>query len=243
LNLLALPANQRAGGDRRLGGGYRVSFDAGTADRLRRVADDQNATLFSVLFAAYLLALSRFSTGHDVSCAVISSGRDLAELQNTVGFFVNAVPFVTAIHADDAFGDSVRRIHGEVVDALGHQHFPLEVLFEELKMKYPDIPVAFNMLNLSDDSRQSEMAETQAGHSPDVVYAKFDIEVYMTEYKNGIGAYWIYRQTCFSPDLFADFVAEFEKIVRFFAAAPDRTYRAYRQLGKKRSLRRGQESA
>jgi hypothetical protein len=62
---------------------------------LRALTDSTNATLFVALVAAWALTLARSSGTDDVVVGTPVAGRRRAELENSVGFFVNTVPPVS----------------------------------------------------------------------------------------------------------------------------------------------------
>src|SRR5207302_207955 len=67
------------------------SLPADTTRRLREIARTGNATLFMVLTAACQLLLSRWSGQSDIATGTVVSGRERAELDGLIGFFVNTI--------------------------------------------------------------------------------------------------------------------------------------------------------
>jgi non-ribosomal peptide synthetase component F len=197
-----------------------------------------------VLLSAYVLALSRFAVNEkkEVVCSVINSGRERAALHSIVGFFVNSVIYKTQIDYEESFSAFVQRVNREINEIFQYQSYPMELVFENLRMKYPDIPVSFNMLNLNDATSYLEAEEVQARHFPFLQNAKFDIEPYITEYNNGIEISWIYRQAVFSATAFENFVNDFVKLLGCFAADPHKSYMEYKEIMQPHIFKRNQES-
>ncbi|MCP5102456.1 MAG: amino acid adenylation domain-containing protein, partial [bacterium] len=130
------------------GAGYRCMIPKDLKERLEKLAREYNTTLFVVMFSFYLLVLGRYSNQQPVSCSIISAGRDHEVLHPIIGFFVNSILFHTRIGGGEVFGDFLARMHHDVMECFRHQHYPLEQVFEELRMKYPEIPETFNMVNI-----------------------------------------------------------------------------------------------
>lgn len=169
-------------------------------ERLKRLGENNHTSLFMVLFSAYVILLSRLSDrqDQDIACLVISSSRDHIQLQTIVGFFVNSVMVKIRVESEDTFTDLLHRVEDETLEALRHQDYPLERVCEELKIKYPEIPTAFNMLNLPN-------APVEAGADNEAIEgniqdALFHLEPYVIEYKNSIQITWRYRETLFKPE-------------------------------------------
>ncbi|MFF7652578.1 amino acid adenylation domain-containing protein, partial [Streptomyces sp. NPDC007983] len=108
------------------GASHRTVLPAGLLARLNEVCQSHGATLFMGLTAAVQLLLSRYSGQRDVVLGTVTSGRDRAELEDVVGFFVNTLALRTVID-ESATGDallaSVRRT---VLDAFAHAEVPFD---------------------------------------------------------------------------------------------------------------------
>jgi hypothetical protein len=110
---------------------------------------------------------------------------------------------------------------------LEYQKYPQELVFEELQMRYPDVSVSFNMLNLGGtpslgfDTLQSCHIE----RSQDV---KFDLEPYISEYKSGILINWVYKKNLFTPSTIEYMAGEYMKLLDFFSSNPDSSYKVYK---------------
>ena len=85
---------------------------------------------------------------------------------------------------------------------LRYQHYPIELVLGELKMKYPEISVSFNMLNLEEGNTKLEMETLESYHMLNEGLLHFDtnIELYVSEYKNGIEMNWMYKRALFKPE-------------------------------------------
>ncbi len=204
--------------------------------KIRNVAEKNNTTLFTVIFSLYILLLSRFAHQEDISCSIINAGRDHEALGDIVGFFVNAVLFRTRVEYDECFNDFLQRVHTEVLEVSQHQAYPLERVCEDLKMRYPDIPVSFNMLNIGDTHKMEKPGLDESPHIPDISDVKFDIELYITQYKNAIDIIWTYRKNMFHPDSIDFLMKDYIELVEFFSRNPGESYKAYKLSKRKESI-------
>jgi non-ribosomal peptide synthetase component F len=81
-----------------------------------------------------------------------------------------------------------------------HQDYPIELVLDNLKINFPDIPAAFNMLNIQEDTTGLKIENFTSYHIHDYNQeAEFDIELYAAEYENGIDFSWRYRKAIFKP--------------------------------------------
>ncbi|GLZ36653.1 non-ribosomal peptide synthetase [Actinokineospora sp. NBRC 105648] len=122
------PAVREAAGDLRL-----VEVDAGVAAGLKELARGQDATLFMVLVAAVQLLLSRCTGQHDITVGTATSGRNRAELEGLVGFFVNTVVLRSTVDETVTFTDFLARVRSTALEAFTHDEVPFERLVEALR--------------------------------------------------------------------------------------------------------------
>jgi len=124
-----------------------------------------------------------------------------------------------------------------VIETFQHQGYPLELVCRDMKLKYPDIQVSFNMLNIVDTERRPRYS-LGFHHVEKVQDVKFDIEPYVSEYPDGIYMNWVYRRSLFAPENIEHIVNEYIKLVDFFTAHSKQSYEDFYKRGKKKKLKR-----
>jgi hypothetical protein len=67
-------------------------------------------------------------------------------------------------------------------------------------MEYPEVSIAFNLLNMQDIYREHNMETMESSHHELNQEMKFDIVIYFREYQNGFEINWNYRSTLFQPE-------------------------------------------
>ncbi len=235
---LVLPRN--IDGDSRdiRGALYRFMIPEELRKKLKKLSETNNTTLFMVTFTTYIIALSRYSNQKDIVCSIISAGREHETFYPVIGFFVNSVLFRIQVHAEEGFEEFLQRVQTDVLACFQHQYYPLELVFEEMKMRYPDIPVAFNMVNLPGTQEIKSLEPYDPYHISDTHDVKFDLEPYIIEYKNGIDIRWAYKKSLFDALTIESFVEDYMKLLEFFTTDPHGSYGDFRTAGKKRKFRR-----
>ena len=227
-----LPADFSGSRVYRAGAGYRFRIDGELSARIKKLAQVHQATLFMVMLSAYILLLYRFSHQCDVVCSIINAGREHLGLHHLMGFFVNAVPFRTGVAVEESFADFLDRLNDEILEAFRHQGYPLELAAEELKTRYPDISVSFNMGNMQDATAETALEDFAAYHVDHVQDVKFDMEPYLIEYKDGIDLFWSYKKRLFKPTTIGYMVQQYVNMLDFFTLNPGSSYNAFAAKGK-----------
>jgi acyl carrier protein len=234
---LMIPGDFKVGGKHNTGAYWQFMIDNHLAEKLKKLADTTHTTLFMVMFSTYILLLSRFANQEDIACSIIHSGRSHSALHKMIGFFVNSILFKTRVDRDENFSDMLRRVYKDTLEVFQHQNYPLELVCDQLKMKYPELSVCFNMLHVFEHARGETLEPFEAylvndGRDD----AKFDIETYFTRFQNGIDVRWMYKKNVYKPETMKYMIDEYIKILDYFAINPDRSYRDYRQKNNQESI-------
>ncbi|HEY9032465.1 MAG TPA: amino acid adenylation domain-containing protein [Pseudomonadales bacterium] len=132
------------------GARHRFTVSHEIAARLRTLASQQHASLFMLLLASYQLWLSLLCRQNDVCVGIPRDGRFDRQLENTVGFFVNALVIRTDISANPRFDQLLEQVREHVLQAFAHEQLPAEQVMQALQLprslQYtPIIQAAFNL--------------------------------------------------------------------------------------------------
>ncbi|MFN9525964.1 MAG: amino acid adenylation domain-containing protein, partial [Pseudomonadaceae bacterium] len=132
--LLELPCDHPRPARQSFRGG-RVHFRLGAAlgERLRELAQAQNATPFMVLLGAYKVLLHRLSGQRDLRVGVPIAGRTRAEVEGLIGLFVNTQVLRSEVAPQQSFTALVEQIRRTSLEAQAHQELPFEQLVEALQ--------------------------------------------------------------------------------------------------------------
>ncbi|WP_279576437.1 non-ribosomal peptide synthase/polyketide synthase [Actinomadura nitritigenes] len=173
------------------------------AERLRALARDTGATMFMVLLAAYQTVLGSFSAQDDIVVGTPIAGRNRAETEGLIGFFINTLVMRGDLSGDPTFAELVGRVRRAALGAYAHQDVPFERLVEALRperdrSRHPLFQVLFNYEAAAagaSPERDGELDTAPLG-PPGATFAKFDLRLILAEEDGLVGA------VEFSTDLF-----------------------------------------
>ncbi|MBX6767451.1 MAG: AMP-binding protein, partial [Actinomadura rubrobrunea] len=120
---------------------------AAAAKGLGEIAQDENATLFMVLMAAFHVLLSAYSGSDDVTVSFPVAGRERPETEQMIGFFVNHLLVRSDLSGDPTFRDLVRQVREATLGAYAHQDVPVWSLEEAGEPGRDPFAISFNLLN------------------------------------------------------------------------------------------------
>jgi non-ribosomal peptide synthetase component F len=218
--------------------GYRRVIPGDLADRLRSVAEARRVSLFMVLLAGFNLLLAQVTGQEEIMIAIPAASRQHESLKNIIGLFVNTLLLRNRVAAHESFPDFFNRLRDNTFKVLEYQGIPLESICGQLKIKYPEVSVFFNMVNTG-STQQENLNNLDSYHLEKVQNAKFDIVFYLTEYRNGIAIDCHYYKNRFKPVTIEKLMEQYKEILDNITGDPSRNLGEYFISGKKRKLKRG----
>ena len=131
-------------------------------------------TLSNVMLAAWGLVLRRYTSQDDICFGNLSAGRDapVEGIQDTVGAFINMLICRVNLSSSSTLKDAFRKVQGDFIKSLPHQHCPLARIQHELGHAGDQIFNTAVSLQNQVSSREAETAgdaihfEEIAGHDP-----------------------------------------------------------------------------
>ncbi|MEU4626609.1 non-ribosomal peptide synthase/polyketide synthase [Actinoplanes sp. NPDC023801] len=196
------------------------------AARLRTLGQQQGGTLFTTLVAACQVLLSRWSGQPDVAVGTVTAGRDRAELEHLVGFFVNTVVLRGTVTGEQHFTDLLGGVGSAVRDAFAHQDVPFERLVEELQpvrdpSRTPLFQVMVVLQNLPGSTPELPGLRTEPVELP-MTAAAYDLTMEFQETDAGLEVALTYNTDLFDAGTVERMAAHLTELLTGIAADPDR---------------------
>jgi hypothetical protein len=91
------------------------------------LATASRTTLFTVMLSAFYILAHQLTGTTDLAIRAFTAGRDVEEFHNTMGLFLNCVPFRTDIADCTSFRDIVTATRETFIDAIAHE-LPVNVI-------------------------------------------------------------------------------------------------------------------
>ncbi|MEU8540641.1 amino acid adenylation domain-containing protein [Streptomyces sp. NPDC048717] len=189
------------------------------------LAREHGATLFMVLHAALAALLTRLGAGTDLPIGTPVAGRADASLERLVGFFVNTLVLRTDTGGNPAFGDLLRQVAADDLEAYAHQDVPFERLVEVLApprslARHPLFQVMLALQPGGGDAVTLPGLDVTGQRIPQRT-AKFDLDVQLRETRSSAGEPAGVEGTLgYCADLFdeASAAALADRLIRFLSA-------------------------
>jgi len=93
---------------------------------LKRLANEEEATLFMALTAAFAFLLQRYTGQNDLALGTSTGARPHPALENAIGLFVNLLTLRIDASGDPSFRELLARVRRVALEAYEHQDAPFE---------------------------------------------------------------------------------------------------------------------
>jgi amino acid adenylation domain-containing protein/non-ribosomal peptide synthase protein (TIGR01720 family) len=208
------------------GGRCRRMLRSELLSALREVGRERGATLFMTLLAAYQTLLYRYTGQEDVIVGSPIAGRNRAEVEDLIGFFVNTLPLRSRLDGAASFSALLERVRETTLGAYANQDVPFEMLVDAIaperdRSRNPLFQVAFVLQNAPAPALELpglavEITESDSGA------AKFDLTLVAQETAGGLSLSFEYAADLFEASTIEWMARRFEVLLEALAADPDR---------------------
>ena len=131
--VLDLPTDQPRSSVQSARGDYKfLTLSKDLSGGLVALSKHEGATLFMTLLAAFQILLWRYSGQEDIVVGSPIAGRNRAEIEGLIGFFINTLALRTNLSGNPTFKELLARVRETAIGAYMHQDLPFEKLVEEL---------------------------------------------------------------------------------------------------------------
>ncbi|GAB1540889.1 hypothetical protein NUACC21_35580 [Scytonema sp. NUACC21] len=187
-------------------------------------SQQEGVTLFMTLLAAFGTLLHRYTGQEDILIGSPIAGRNRAELEDLIGFFINTVVLRINCSENPSFSTLLNRVRQMALGAYTHQDMPFEKLVQELQperdtSRNPLFQVWFNMLNLKDIKLGLPGLTVEPLSMPEAS-SKFDLTLYVTEQQQGIKLELVYNADLFLPERMVEMLHQFHHLLLQIGETP-----------------------
>ncbi len=198
---------------------------------LKHLSQEENATLFMTLLAAFKLLLQRHTGLEDIIVGSPIAGRNRAEVENLIGFFINTLVLRTDLSGNSSFRELIQRVRKTAMEAYTHQDIPFEKLLIELHPERtlshtPLFQVFFNMINLDYGLTEVPGVSLDVFDMPDIG-SKFDLTLYIIEKDQAIDLNLVYNTDIFTPERINGLLTQYKYLLSQIVADPDKKLNHY----------------
>ena len=130
---LELPTDRPRMGRQFLGAWQRTLLSPISSDALKRLTQEEGATLFMTMLAGLNGLLYRYTGQEDINVGTLFSTRNRSEIEGLIGPFFNTLVVRTETSGQATFRELLRRVRQITLEAYSHADFPFAQLADAMR--------------------------------------------------------------------------------------------------------------
>ncbi|WP_133054574.1 non-ribosomal peptide synthetase, partial [Niastella populi] len=163
-------------------------LDKATTAKLKQYTQENGGSLFMGLLATWNVLMYRYTSQRDIIIGTPVAGREHADLEDQIGFYVNTLALRNEVNPEESFDSFYQALKAETLKSYNHQMYSFDRLVEELGLQRDTSRSAvFDiMLILQNNGGKIEGIELNQKASDQILdqgirASKFDIEITFRE--------------------------------------------------------------
>jgi amino acid adenylation domain-containing protein/non-ribosomal peptide synthase protein (TIGR01720 family) len=209
------------------GAGLQSTLATTHAEQLRKFVQQQEGTLFIGLLTLWNVLLSRYTNEKDIILGSPVAGRDHADLENQIGFYINTLALRNQIDHTASFVATYKKVEENTLKALEHQMYPFDRLVEELNIRKdnsrnPVFDVMLTLQNAGDTTAGiTKHADAEIVEVSEKVIAKFDIEIFFQEVGETLSYQVNYNTDVYTQERITGLMQHFNRLLEQVLYQPE----------------------
>ena len=194
------------------------------SDKIRKLSQQQNVTLFMTLLSAFIALLHHYSRQSDIVIGAPIAGRNQTEIENLIGFFVNSIVIRTQLSTDMNFIQLLEKVKAGSLEAFAHGDLPFEKLVEELHptrdlSRNPLFQVLFQMA-ATKDAVFNTPDEKNMNVDVKSNISKFDLTLSMADENGVLRGYFEYNTDLFFKQTIVRLISHYNNLLQSIVDNP-----------------------
>ncbi|MCP4152731.1 MAG: AMP-binding protein, partial [bacterium] len=214
------------------GNALQFTLEKQEIDTLKKIASDNNITLYMAILSIFTLLLSKLGGGEDIILGTPTAGRRHADLENIIGMFVNTLAMRNSPHGEKSIRTFLGEVKENTLKAFENQEYQFEDLVDRLSVgrdtgRNPLFDVMFNLVTQKEYKKRNTSNTSNSLNSSDstdflprIVTSKFDLTLSGLETAAGLDFQFEYCTKLFKEETIKRFVIYFKGIVHTISAEP-----------------------
>jgi amino acid adenylation domain-containing protein len=215
-----------------VGATHAFTLDAELTGQLKRLAEQQGATLFMTLLAAFQALLHRYSGQDDICVGSPIANRQHGETEGLIGMFVNTLALRSRVAGDDPFMELLSSVKATCLDAYHNQNVPFEKVVDMLRPQR-DLAISplFQVMLILQNAEIEAPDSFIQRYPLESGISQFDLTIAFTETPAGLAGSLDYSTALYKPETAARMVSHFRALCQALTAAPDTKIRDLNFIG------------
>lgn len=203
---------------------FEVELEQSLHEKIRELIRQERVSLFMFLIAAVDLLLYRYTGKTDILLGSPVSGREQRDLDDQIGFYVNALALRNQIDPSEPFSGFLARVRKECIEAYDHQAYPFDLLVGDLNLerdtsRNPLFETMVSLQDLNADSFPFDEIKTSV-LKPEIAFSKVDLHFGFEESGEGMKLGLVYNPDLYTSAKIVRLAGHFIQLLKNIVAGP-----------------------
>lgn len=192
-------------------------FSDDLVDALKKFGNENNTTLFVVLFSAFSILMAKYTQESDIVIGCPVLGRNDVKFMNTIGNFVNTIALRSHVDHDITYKEFLTNTKVNIYSSLEHSEMPFDELVRMINVKRdPSYSPIFQVMFEYQKSVLSNVSIPEIDVVPLVIpnrWSQYDFSMAFVEDFNGLQCSIEYNTSLLTQKSMDSFVLNFKYLL------------------------------
>jgi amino acid adenylation domain-containing protein len=218
---------KRPAGNTYNGGTVQYTQDKEITRKIRRLAQQHGVTTFMIYQAVLNQLVYSYTAATDNVTGVPVAGRQHADLQRQVGYYLNTLPIRLKIDPSWTFTQYLNNVREKVINAMTHQETPLDIIQADRAMgsgynaAQPLFRVALNMINREKSANIGNSILKVSEYETGYHRTKFDLTQYIFEENGFVTGKFEYNSDIYEKETIVRLERRYRELLQRILEEPD----------------------
>ncbi len=194
---------------------------------LREFSKENGGSLFMSLLAIWNVLFYRYTNQKDIVIGTGIAGRDHADLEGQIGFYVNSLALRNQINPEESFETIFNQIKTTTLNAYEHKAYPFDSLVDDLKLerdtsRNPVFDIILSLQNIGDRTERKIMQGIDLDLVADLgpCMSKFDMAISFEEMEDTLMLTLTFRTDVYENEMVEKLLYHYKNLVAEVAKHP-----------------------
>ncbi|MFT5822330.1 MAG: amino acid adenylation domain-containing protein, partial [Crocinitomix sp.] len=206
-----------------------MSIDSKITHLLKTYTQENGGSLFMTLLAGWNVLMYKYTAQQDFIIGTPLAGRDHANLQDQIGFYIKTLALRNNINPTESFNTFYKRLKQNTLHSFSHQSYPFDELVEDLNLQRDmSRSAVFDvMLTLQSASEKGEKLDLNRTEENQVIdrgpcTSKFDIEIEAQEIGNSVSLDIFYNTDVYDKETIIGLSYHYRQVLKALFESPEK---------------------
>ena len=211
-------------------------LDSSITSQILNFCQKYNVTPYMFLLSVFYILLNKYSTNSEITIGTPVANRNIAEISNIVGMFVNTLALKSNINTSDSFLKFLGNVKENCIQAFSHQEYPFDELVKNLDLnkntsRNPLFDVMFTYQN-NGNPEINLNGITAKYFKPDTNISKFDLSLEIIPIETELELTFEYCTDLFNKKFIQELSCHYITLLKNILEAPLKQISEFTMLSK-----------